>query len=199
MIEVEKKFILSESDIARLTKGAQFLQEKAFTDIYYDTEDFILTSKDKWLRSRAGKFELKLPLYRGGERLAYAYDELENDEDIKKALGFELDKLFVDSLADNMYSSFCICKTTRRKYKSGDFNIDLDTVEFREFIYSLGEIELMVGDKAEVGEATEKIMAFAEGKGLKIAPVRGKVIEYLKRIRPEHYQVMLRLGVVKEI
>jgi len=199
MSEVEKKFILSESDMGRLTEGADFLQEKVFTDTYYDTTDFILTSKDKWLRSRAGRFELKLPLYQGAERMIYAYDELENEEDIKKVLGFEMGKSFSDSLADNMYFPFCICKTTRRKYKSGDFNIDLDAVEFKEFAYSLGEIELMVNDKSEVKEATEKIMALAEEKRLKIAPVRGKVIEYLKRIRPEHYQVMLKLGVVKEI
>lgn len=198
MIEVENKFILSESDISHLTEGAEFLQEKVFTDTYYDTEDFILTSQDKWLRSRAGKFELKLPLYQGVERIIYAYDELEKEEDIERALGFEVDENFIDSLVDKMYLPFCVCKTTRRKYKNGDFNIDLDTVEFEEFTYSLGEIEVMVNDKSEVERATAKIMAFAERRGLKIAPVRGKVIEYLKGIRPDHYQALLKAGVVKD-
>jgi adenylate cyclase class IV len=198
MIEVEKKFILSESDMCRLTEGADFLQEKVFTDTYYDTENFILTSKDKWLRSRSGRFELKMPLYQGEERMIYAYDELEDDEDVKKALGFEIDRPINDSLADNKYSPFCVCKTTRRKYKSGNFNIDLDTVEFKEFAYSLGEIELMVSEKSEVGEARERIAAFARERGLKITPVRGKVIEYLKRIRPEHWQVLFKAGVVED-
>jgi len=48
MIEVEKKFILNEQDVERLTKNAQFLNERIFTDIYYDTENFSLTSYDKW-------------------------------------------------------------------------------------------------------------------------------------------------------
>ena len=37
MIEVEKKFILNEQDKERLTKEAQFLNERVFTDTYYDT------------------------------------------------------------------------------------------------------------------------------------------------------------------
>ena len=48
MIEVEKKFILNEQAVERLTKNAQFLNERIFTDIYYDTENFSLTSYDKW-------------------------------------------------------------------------------------------------------------------------------------------------------
>jgi len=82
MIEVEKKFILSEQEKERLIKDAEFLSERVFTDIYYDTEKFLLTSQDKWLRSREGKFELKLPLHKGRERLADQYDEIEDEQKI---------------------------------------------------------------------------------------------------------------------
>ena len=198
MIEVEKKFILNEQNKERLTKDAQFLNERVFTDIYYDTEFFSLTSKDKWLRSREGRFELKLPLHEGVDRLADQYDELEDESKIRKALNLPSNGKFADDLAKAGYSPFCTCKTTRRKYKKEQFIIDLDIVDFQDFSYNIGEIELMVNDKSEIENAIEKIMTFAKSQNLTIAPVRGKVIVYLKRSRQNHYQALVRVGVVKD-
>src|SRR3989338_2081719 len=198
MIEVEKKFILNEHDKERLTKDAEFLNERVFTDIYYDTEIFSLTTNNKWLRSREGRFELKLPLHEGVDRLADQYDELEDEQKIREALNLPSSGNFADDLAKVGYSPFCTCKTKRRKYKKEPFIIDLDTVDFQDFIYSIGEIELMVNDKSEVESAIEKIMDFAKSQNLTIAPVRGKVIEYLKRTKANHYQALIRASVVKD-
>lgn len=198
MIEVEKKFILNEQDKERLTKDAQFLNERIFTDIYYDTEIFSLTSKDKWLRSRESRFELKLPLHNGADRLADQYDELESEQKIREALNLPSNGNLADDLAKAGYSPFCTCKTTRRKYKKEPFIIDLDIVDFEDFTYNIGEIELMVNDKSEIEDAIEKIMIFAKEQNLTIAPVRGKVIEYLKRTKPNHYQALIQAKVVKD-
>ena len=198
MIEVEKKFILNEQDKERLIKNAQFLNERAFTDIYYDTEIFSLTANDKWLRSRDGRFELKLPLHKGANRLADQYDELEDEQKIREALNLSSNGNFADDLAKAGYSPFCTCKTTRRKYKKEPFIIDLDVVDFQDFTYNIGEIELMVNEKSEIEGAIEKIINFAKAQNLTIAPVRGKVIEYLKRIKLNHYQALVQAGVVKD-
>ena len=56
----------------------------------------------------------------------------------------------------------------------------------------------MVNDKSEVESAIEKIMDFAKSQNLTIAPVRGKVIEYLKRTKPNHYQALVQAGVVRD-
>lgn len=85
MIEVEKKFILNDKEKERLFKDAEFISEKIFTDIYYDNENFDLTSKDKWLRLRQDKFELKIPVHEGIERIADQYDELESEEAIERS------------------------------------------------------------------------------------------------------------------
>ena len=98
MIEVEKKFILNKQDKERLTKRAEFLNERVFADIYYDTNNFSLTSKDKWLRSREARFELKLPLHKGAERSADQYDELEDEQKIREALNLPLNGSFADDL-----------------------------------------------------------------------------------------------------
>ncbi|OGZ39409.1 MAG: hypothetical protein A3B04_03605 [Candidatus Portnoybacteria bacterium RIFCSPLOWO2_02_FULL_39_11] len=198
MIEVEKKFILNKQDKERLTKRAEFLNERVFADIYYDTNNFSLTSKDKWLRSREARFELKLPLHKGAERSADQYDELEDEQKIREALNLPLNGSFADDLTKAGYVPFCICKTTRRKYKKGLFIIDLDIVDFQDFTYNIGEIELMVNEKSEIESAVEKIIDFAKMQNLTIAPVRGKVIEYLRRARPSHYQVLVQSGVVKD-
>ena len=198
MIEVEKKFILNEQDKERLTKNADFLNERVFTDIYYDTKIFSLTSNDKWLRSREGKFELKLPLHEGTDRLADQYDELEDEQKIRESLNLSPNGSVADDLAKAGYFPFCTCKTTRKKYKKEPFIIDLDIVNFHDFIYNIGEVELMVKEKSEIESAIEKIMNFAKSQNLTIAPVRGKIIEYLKRVKPNHYQALVQANVVKD-
>ena len=58
--------------------------------------------------------------------------------------------------------------------------------------------EFLVSEKSKIESAIEKIMDFAKSKNLTIAPVRGKVIEYLKRTKPNHYQALVRAKVVKD-
>ncbi len=198
MIEVEKKFILNEQNLKRIINGAQFINEKIFTDTYYDTKKFSLTSNDLWLRSRDKKFELKIPLNKGKERLVDQYEELEDEQKIKQALNLPFNENLTDNLAEAEYFPFCTCKTTRKKYKKDIFIIDLDLVDFIDFTYNIGEIELMVNNKSEVENATEKIMTFAKEQNLIISPVRGKVVEYLKRTKPNHYQALIKANIVKD-
>lgn len=197
MIEVEKKFLLGDEDTARLLLDARFLGERVFTDIYYDTKELTLSLLDKWLRAREGKFELKLPLHSGMNRLADQYDELEDEESIKNALGFPREGVIKDILPALQYTPFCTCKTTRRKYQKGEFIIDLDLAEFPDFSYRIGEIELMVSEKLDIAEATEKILVFAREQKLAIAPVRGKVTEYLRRKKPDHYRALVEAKIIQ--
>jgi thiamine-triphosphatase len=196
MIEVEKKFIATQKQIENLIKDAEFLNERVFTDTYYDTADFVLTTKDIWLRSREGNFELKIPLSLDLHKNFNQYEEIEEEEKIREKLNLSSDGIFVDVLQKNNFSPFCVCQTTRKKYKKDQFIIDLDVVDYQDYQYNIGEIELMVENENEVAEAVEKIMNFAQKENLEIMPVRGKVIEYLKRTKPEHYQKLVEAGVV---
>lgn len=194
MIEVEKKFILTNLERERLLDGAEYLNERVFTDIYYDTTDFRLTSRAQWLRSRDGRFELKLPLHADPHPLVH--DELEDEDTIKKVLGFEGDQEFGRHLEENGYSAFCTCTTARKKYKKCDFVIDLDitTFEGTDFVFAVGEIELMVSEESAVEEAIQRLMAFAREHQLAVVPVRGKVVEYLKQCKPQHYRALVAAG-----
>lgn len=196
MIEVEKKFVANEENIQRLTTNAVFLGEKVFTDIYYDTEDFNLTRQDKWLRSRENKFELKLPTY-VGNRLVDQYEELEDELKIKLELGLSGDVSLVD-LEKHGFLPFCICTTTRKKFKKEKFIIDIDKVDFPNFIYYIGEIELMVSNQSEVKVAVDEILKFASDHHLDLSTTRGKVIAYLQYAKQDHFQALIAAGVVEE-
>jgi hypothetical protein len=46
---------------------------------------------------------------------------------------------------------------------------------------------MMVDQESEVEPAAQRIKEFGEGLGFKIMPVRGKVIEWLRRFNPPLY------------
>lgn len=199
MIEVEKKFTLRGDDEKRLIEGAEFIGEKVFTDTYYDTADFSLTKNDDWLRQRGEKFELKISLDKAAGRKGDFYDELEDEKKIREYLNLGDSDDLEKYLLENGYLKFCICKTTRRKYKKNGFGIDIDFVEYGDgSTYELAEIELMVEDKQDMEKAIEKITNFAKEHGLEIGYVRGKVLVYLKEKNPDHFRALVSAGVVRE-
>jgi thiamine-triphosphatase len=196
MFEVEKKFILKEGDESKLINGADFSGERKFTDSYYDTDDYSLTTKDIWLRERDDKFELKVPFNDSlNDRVSDQYQELETDREIAEYLKLSSGNPLASSLAQNGYGVFCSVTTTRKKYKKAGFTIDLDTVDFG---YEIAEIEYMVDDISKMHEATEKIVKFAKDLGLTEGSVtRGKVAEYLRINDFVHFQALVDAKVVK--
>jgi len=198
VIEVEKKFILDEQNTKQLTLGAEFLKRITFTDVYYDSAAYALTLKDLWLRTRDGRFELKLPMHPDADRLADQYEELDDETAIRTALKLPSGGTLSDTLADAGLAPFCECVTTRTKYRREPFLIDLDDVAYPDFRYTLGEIELMVPGQSDVPAAIDQIMAFAHEQKLTIAPVRGKVIEYLRRMKPAYYQALVEAKVIQD-
>jgi adenylate cyclase class IV len=198
MIEVEKKFKLSEDQSIRLLEGAEFLGEKIFTDSYYDTNEFSLTKNDIWLRDRSGDWELKIPRHQIGNNSTQQYQEIEGEEKIREVFSIVPKNDFLSDIQEFGYEIFCDCKTTRKKYKKDGFNIDIDFVDYGDFSYSLAEIELMVEGENQMNEAAEKIEKFAHKNGLQNSYVRGKVLEYLIKKKPEHFKALVDCGVVRE-
>lgn len=194
-IEVEKKFALNEASISRIVNSSEFLGERKFRDTYYDTADFRLTRRDMWLRVRAGKFELKLPMDINSERHVDQYTELEDDLDIRRILHIQEKGTLCDDLDKQGYVPFCSIETTRRTYKNSSFTIVLDSMDFG---YTIGEVELILDDSSRIPTATESILAFARSMKFGTDPVRGKVIEYIRRKNPPHYQTLVSSGTVRE-
>lgn len=198
MIEVEKKFILNKEDEQRLTSEADFISEKVFTDIYYEDAELSLTTSDRWLRERSGKFELKLPFsneHNVDEHFINQYNELDTDQEIYLALGIHKKSDLAQDLFVNGYLPCATLTTTRKKYRRGDFTIDLDSTDFG---YTISEIEKLVADETNVTLAIDDILKFATLNGLAISPVRGKLIEYLRLNKPKHFDALVSANIVKQ-
>ena len=197
MIEVEKKFVLTNEQTKALLDGAQFLIEKRIEDRYFDTSEYVLTTKDWWLRKRGDRFELKIPLGDNTTRTIDQYRELETDSQIREALGMGTGEDLETDLNRVGYRMFCHCSTMRKKYLRGEFGIDLDEVRYDEgSTYRLAEIELMVSED-QVEKANQRIQEFAVQHGLEDRVIRGKVIEYLFRYNLPHYDALKIAGVLR--
>ncbi|MEK7598804.1 MAG: CYTH domain-containing protein [Patescibacteria group bacterium] len=196
MIEVEKKFKLDKTQLARIEKLAKFVSKKTFTDIYFDDEKYSLTSRDIWLRKRGKIFELKMPIiYAAARNHVNVYREIINTEKIIQALKLKKhSRNFLLNLRKNGYRQFCQIETIRRKYAYENFIIDIDEMNFG---YALCEIEKMVKNKKTVAVASRQIIKFGKKLGLKIEwSLRGKVLEYLWRYDKKHYNKLKESKVI---
>ena len=197
MIEVEKNFDLRSGDKERLIASAELVGKKTFTDIYWDSLDYRLTAKDYWLRQRDGKWELKVPM--NSERIdkhaTDQYRELETEEEIAAELKLTAGSRVEDALREQGYAPFATIITHRETYQKDGFHLDFDEMDFG---FTTFEAELMVQNPEEVQSAEARIMEFAKAYNIAATAGRGKVIEYLLRYKPEHYNALVRSGVVRE-
>src|SRR5438128_2889412 len=90
MFEVEIKFLLNNAEKTRLLEGALYVSEQHFTDVYYDNQEYNLSTNDIWLRTRNDKFILKLPISTNNASLKKQHNtpklEIEDVHDILKHL-----------------------------------------------------------------------------------------------------------------
>ena len=196
MIEIEKNFDLHPGDKERLIEGAKFLNNKTFTDVYYDTEDFRLTAKDYWLRQRDGKWELKVPLNgTAANRETDQYRELEDQKEIARELELPGNAPFQKEIQNIGARPFATIVTNRKRYQKGDFHLDFDEMDFG---FSTFEAELMIENEKDIPAAEQKIMDFAREYGIASTPGAGKVIVFIERNNLAHYNALLKSGVVRE-
>lgn len=176
MIEVEKRYQLTDEQERVMLEGAEFQGEKTIHDAYYDYPDYRLTKKAIRLRKRGERFELKIRKEAGVD------GEVENEKEI--ADYFDLNESVTKFVEQNLIKVIGYT-TTRRKYKKAGFTIDIDDADFG---YKICEIELLVNEDNEVGEAISEIKEFAEKYGFENQKTLPKRVEYLKRFKPEVYR-----------
>lgn len=176
MIEVEKKFQPTPEQLEKLIEDAEFLGEKILHDIYYDYPDYRMFKKDVRFRNRNGNFELKI-----GKKGGVA-EEIENIEDIKKYFNTGLD---LNEFINQNLVSFIDYSTNRKKYKKGEFVIDIDNLSYG---CSLVEIELLVDSFDGVENATNEIIKFGKNFGLDPVNSLSKKNMYLKTVKPKLYE-----------
>ena len=202
MIEIEKKFLLTDEQKNKLLDGAQSLGLKIVEDSYLDTDTFALTTNDLWFRERDGAYELKAPLKSGSGSYTATnrYNEITDVEEISQVLGFDNGLNFETSLSRAGIKKFMTIHTSRQSYEKQGFHIDVDAATYpgSAFEYAVAEIELLVNSESEADEADRRIVEFANTFDLTTDQVvLGKVAAYLKAEKPEHYKALVSAGVLK--
>lgn len=202
MFEVEKNFQLNKGELKGLLKGAEFLGEQTFRDLYCDTADFTLSKNNIWLRKRGEQFQLKLPVFQKEKMQTDQFQEIEGEEKIREIFAIPPFVDFETDIEKFGYGIFCDLTTVRKKYEKENFVIDLDqTVSNlpgeQDFSYRVVEIELIVADSAEIPNADKKIMAFAKKNQLKVEKEKGKVVQYLFQKKPKHFKALVEAGIVE--
>lgn len=206
LIEVERKFAPGPDTEEKLQElGATLEHRVTFRDTYYDTSELSLMLTDHWLRQREGSgWELKCPGVTGVSGPHNAYVEVTSESAIVAQL-FELlgsGEQETAGVAANLgplqlreVASFVTTRSSWKLASSGardqepPLTVDLDSTDFG---YAVGEVEVLVHEKAEVPAALEKIMGLSSVLGVPAqekAPA--KLMVYLERFRPRDHQRLL--------
>lgn len=202
MIEIEKKFLLTDEQTQALLANARELGEKSVTDSYLDTNSYDLTTNDLWFRERNGSFELKAPLKTksASSTATNRYHELTELDSIRQALKLTTNDTFAVALSNGGIERFMTCFTHRRSYTKQGFQIDVDAVTYQgsQFKYAIAEIELIVDNEAQADEAEHRIIEFAQKFSLTTDQViLGKVAAYLKSEKVDHYEALVGAGIFR--
>ena len=171
--EIERKFYPSKELSKLFESSAHSITSKIFTDIYYDTVDHKLTTRDIWLRKRDQIYELKFPFKEqttNVEKVAGVdrYNEITDSNKIVQTLVDVPNTAFIKPSTENSFEFFVTenkiklfanIRTYRTRYMMKvdigqnlmvDINVDYDKVEYicnekNKVIgnYEIAEIELV--------------------------------------------------------
>lgn len=204
MIEVEAKFLLTPESKEQLLDQAKPAGQKEFIVEFWDNDQWKLGLQNLALKKKNGKFELKAPTTTNTDGSSYTtiMHELTTDKDIYERLGVKPESSLEEDLKAHGYFPRASIHTLRTTYHKEGFIIDLDAASFpllkdgRTYHYEIAEIELQVTSPEETQAAHEKIGTFAKRFGLTLANTRGKHMEFIYQNYPEHYQNLVKAGIM---
>ncbi len=142
MIEIEKKVRLTEKHLLEISKKGKLLGEKTFTDIYYDTPEYKLTTQNIWLRERDAQFELKGAVK--VNRRVDSYEEIVDDREILDRLQIDCNKTLHVCLKQSHIIHFCTFRTFRRQFLFDGIHVDLDRADFGDIPDSVINLDFLL-------------------------------------------------------
>uniref|UniRef100_A0A8C5V0M6 Thiamine-triphosphatase n=1 Tax=Microcebus murinus TaxID=30608 RepID=A0A8C5V0M6_MICMU len=211
LIEVELKFIPGPGTEERLQELGSTLEHRVtFRDTYYDTPELRLMRADYWLRQRDSGWELKCPGAAGVLGPHTQYVELTAEPAIVAQLCEVLETegpgdggvaAVLGPMGLQEVASFVTNRSAWKLVLLGadeerPLRVDLDTADFG---YTVGEVEVLVHEEAEVPTALEKIHRLSNMLGVQVQEtVPAKLTVYLQRFRPQVYQRLIEVNNSRE-
>lgn len=114
-------------------------------------------------------------------------------------------------LKDGSFTEFCTIQSHRTRYKMSlqstediiSVNIDIDDVKYNDTLstctysdYCIGEIELVSSSADSTPDIALKRVFHTLGINTDTPSPRGKVLEYLFRYSPKHYETLVSVGLI---
>lgn len=202
MFEIERQCAYDHEICEKIITDSQFIKETKNHDIYYDTDDFKLTSQDAWLRKRNGEFQIKVVEGKGepcGKRKFSKYKEITDEQEICAWLKIENQALSDKVLQVLGYIPFLDYEMNRNVYQQGEITMCVDVAYYKEDLdnpFKMFEVEIEVESQGQMGEAQQKMEEFFEKYNFEYQPIYGKVFHYIHKYCPEQYLVMKNAGVM---
>lgn len=103
---------------------------------------------------------------------------------------------FFGLLFAEQISAFATIVSTRSSFRLGNYRVDVDSTDFG---YTVAEIEV---EKWRFQTAEEELAALLEtvqSLGFKSGGIRGKIIEYIRTQRPDHWQRLIESEVISDV
>lgn len=197
MIEVERKFELTDAAEETVKRHGRFLGEKTMEDVYYDYPSIVITSQDKWLRKRNGGFDLKISAVDTNKgKTIHHYHEIEDLNEICRGLGIPLagETPFEKHLQNLGIIPYAHLTTVRRSYDLDGVHIDCD---WTDDVFTVMEAEIVVPTDADMPAAEEKIASILAQYGIDAKPKKGgKLISYIRNNRPDVEKILKDADVI---
>lgn len=177
-IEVEKKFLVPPSTAVQLKTSFPSTTTERMEDCYFGEE---LALQDMWLRQRNGTWELKVPL--PGRRANHSASTVYR-EYVGQSVWTELRR--TDKKEKGLLP-FARLQTERTQmqldWENQPVKIVIDSCTSEDgFIYTIGEVEVMVDKESDVKDAETLLNTITEKLGLQAeSHVRGKLQRYLEQ------------------
>lgn len=141
MIEIEKKYELSQVDLETIIQTCERWEDTHIKDYYLDTDEYILLKHHYYLRLRNGKYELKI--YDDIKDELFRAIEIEDEDEINKELG-----KFQISIDDTTGKVFVDTQRTRFQYEfeGYTFHIEVNIYQYDKRY----EVELLLEDDSHI-------------------------------------------------
>ena len=189
MIEIEKKYELTDHDYQIIKNNCSFVVKKNVYDNFYDTNDFSLFQKKIKLRERNGEMQLKMKISDPIENYSKSLELLEKEE-----INNKLHEMWIEyENTKKVLEIYTEVEKYTYEYKWFVFILDIQKYKYNNRY----EIELEFDEDNEI-DAENIINDFRCFLGLTAQEqisTETKVITCAKHENPELYEVILQTKV----
>lgn len=190
MIEIEKKYELTDNDYLSIQSKCKFISKKIIVDKFYDTSDFQLFAQKIKLRERNWELQLKMKVSNNTDAFSKSIEITELSEVKSKLL--ELNINYSDT--KQVLEIITDVEKFQHSFRGYDFTIDIQKYKYNNRY----EIELELEEDLDINPE-ELINSFRSNlwlTSIEQLSTETKVITCAKNENPALYEVIMKTKTV---